>query len=84
MLLTLAIICETNAIAPIARSAADFYASETAFGGRIRRLDVARDMTVVPYSLISLRNVEPSPAVRRVFRLIREKTRHLAPAPDLG
>ena len=84
LLLTLAIICETNAIAPIARSAADFYASETAFGGRIRRLDVARDMTVVPYSLISLRNVEPSPAVRRVFRLIREKTRHLAPAPDLG
>ena len=73
LLLTLAIICETNAIAPIARSAADFYAGEQAFGGRIRRLDVAGDLKVVPFSLIYLRAVAPSPAVERVLRLIRRK-----------
>ena len=79
MLLTLAIICETNAIAPIARSAADFYASQNAFGGRIRCIDAGRDMAVVPYSLIYLRDVEPSPAVRRVRQLIRRK---IPPRPD--
>lgn len=73
MLLTLAIICETNAIAPLARSAADFYAGEQAFGGRIRRLDTAGDLAVVPYSIIHLRSVDPSPAVRRVLHLITQK-----------
>lgn len=83
LLLTLAIISETNAIAPIARAAADFYASPKAFGGRIRRLNVAEDMTVVPYSLITLRNVDMPPAARRVLSLIRDKTRNLA-EPDTG
>ncbi|WP_375259120.1 LysR family transcriptional regulator [Citreimonas sp.] len=73
MLLTLAIICETNAIAPIARSAANFYAGAEAFGGRIRQLNVAEDLSVVPYSLIYLRSVEASPAVTRVLTLIRRK-----------
>ena len=84
LLLTLAIISETNAIAPIARAAADFYASPTAFGGRIRRLDIAGDMTVVPYSLITLRNAELPPAARRVLSLIREKTRSLSTSPEDG
>ena len=73
MLLTLAIICETNAIAPLARSAADFYAGEKAFGGRIRRLETAADLAVVPFSLIHMRTVEPAPAVKRVLGLIRQK-----------
>lgn len=78
LLLTLAIISETNAIAPIARAAAEFYASQSAFGGRIRRLDVAADMSVIPYSLISLRDVEATPAARRVLNLLREKTRQIS------
>ncbi|MFD1342611.1 LysR family transcriptional regulator [Litorisediminicola beolgyonensis] len=73
MLLTLAIICETNAIAPLARAPADFYAGESAFGGRIRRLPIADDLAVVPYSLIRLSTVEPSPAVRRVLMLIEQR-----------
>ncbi|WP_321333209.1 LysR substrate-binding domain-containing protein [Breoghania sp.] len=81
MLLTLAIICETNAIAPIARSAANFYASPNAFGGRIRCLDAGKDMAVVPYSLIYLRGVEPSPAVHRVRQLIRQKIPQIPPQP---
>ena len=73
LLLTLAIICETNAIAPIARAAADFYASQNAFGGRIRRLEIADDMEVVPFSLIYLRNTKASPAARRVIQLISQQ-----------
>ncbi|MGR3460484.1 MAG: LysR family transcriptional regulator [Roseovarius sp.] len=77
MLLTLAIISETNAIAPVALSAANFYAGREAFGGRLRRLETAEDMAVIPYSLIYLRDAEASPAVRRVLQLIRQKI----PAP---
>ena len=73
MLLTLAIISETNAIAPVARAAADFYAGREAFGGRLRRLNTAEGMAVIPYSLIYLRDIEPSPAVQRVLQLIRQK-----------
>ena len=73
LLLTLAIICETNAIAPIARAAADFYASQSAFGGRIRRLDTDVEMQVVPYSLVTLRSRRTIPAVERVLNMIRQK-----------
>ena len=81
LLLTLAIICETNAIAPIARSAAEFYASGSAFGGRIRTLETALDMMVVPYGLITLRDVDPPPATRRVLDLIRGKVAGMGGAP---
>ncbi|MGI3170607.1 LysR family transcriptional regulator [Pseudooceanicola sp. C21-150M6] len=77
LLLTLAIICETNALAPIARAAADFYASPTAFGGRIRRLDLAEEMEVVSYSLIRLRDHEAPPTVDRVHNMIRRKIAQL-------
>ena len=73
MLLTLAIICETNAIAPIAKAAADFYAAQDAFGGRILQLGVAEDMQVLPFSLVSLREVDASPATQRVLTLMRQK-----------
>ncbi|WP_238372436.1 LysR family transcriptional regulator [Heliomarina baculiformis] len=83
MLLTLAIICETNAIAPLAGAAADFYAGERAFGGRIRRLNTAPDLAVVPFSLIQLRSVEATPAVKRVLRLIRQKIAGMAKTPSV-
>ena len=75
MLMTLAIVCETDAIAPMAQSAANFYASEQAFGGRIRRLGVAEDMVVATFSLVGLRDREHSPAILRVLDLIRGKFR---------
>ena len=73
MLMTLAIVCETDAITPIALSTAHFYTSEKGFGGRIRQLDVARDMVVLPYSLVGLRDREVSPAMLRVIDLIRRR-----------
>lgn len=73
LLLTLAIISETNAIAPVARSAATFYAEREGLGGRVRQLDVAGDMAVLPYSIVQLRGASDSPAAARVLGLIRNK-----------
>lgn len=73
LLLTLAIISETNAIAPVARSAATFYAEREGLGGRVRPLDVASDMQVQPYSIVRLRDGTDGPAAARVLGLIRNK-----------
>ena len=73
LLLTLAIISDTNAIAPLARSAADFYATREGLGGRVRRLDVAGDMAVLPYSIVRRRDAADAPAAARVLTLIRRK-----------
>lgn len=73
LLLTLAIISETNAIAPVARSAANFYAAREGLGGRVHRLDVAGDMAVLPYSIIRRRNAADTPVAARVLALIRGK-----------
>lgn len=70
LLLTLALISETNAVAPVAQSVARFYAGN---GGGIRQLDTAHDMAVAPFSVIQRRGADPSPAVRRVLSLLYAK-----------
>ncbi len=67
LLLTLALISDTNAIAPIATSVAELYTSASRLGSNIRILDVAQDITVTAYSLVCRRDSEPAPAVRRVL-----------------
>lgn len=68
LLLTLAIVRETSAIAPLARSVATYHA---AGGGRVALLDVATDMAVAPFSLV-LRRAEPlTPAAQRACDLVR-------------
>ena len=61
------------ASAPLARSAADFYATREGLGGRVRRLDVAGDMAVLPYSIVRRRDAADAPAAARVLTLIRRK-----------
>lgn len=72
LLLTLAIISETNAIAPVARAVAEFYAGHQGSGARIEILPVAQDMHVEPYSLIERREM-PSSAAARVIAVIAAK-----------
>ena len=67
LLMTLALISETNAIAPIARSVGDLFTKSSRLGSNIRTLDLAQDMIVEPYSLIQRRGYEPTPAVQRVL-----------------
>jgi DNA-binding transcriptional LysR family regulator len=67
LLLTLGLVCDTNAIAAIATSVADLYTSPDRLGSRIRVLPVAEDIYVTPYSLIRRRDSDQSPTVRRVL-----------------
>ncbi len=73
LLLTLAIVSQTSAIAPVARSVAQFYSAEDALGGRIKTLDVATDMVVMPFSLVQRAQDVPTAAAARVMSAIRTR-----------
>ncbi len=80
LLLTLALISDTNAIAPIASSVADLYTSASRLGSNLRILDVAQDIQVTPYSLVSRLDSEPNPAVRRVLAQLEQRLDQMAAA----
>lgn len=80
LLLTLALISDTNAIAPIASSVADLYTSASRLGSNLRILDVAQDIQVTPYSLVSRLDSEPNPAVRRVLTQMEQRLDQMAAA----
>lgn len=66
-LMTLALIAQSNAIAPIASAAAAFFGSEEGLNSRIVTLPVAPDLSVVPYSLLRSANRPLSPVSRHVY-----------------
>lgn len=61
-LMMLALIASSNAIAPLARAAAEFFASREGLGGRLVSLPIAQDIAVAPYSLLrpSARPLSPA------------------------
>ena len=74
LLLTMILVAQSNAIAPISFEAAKFAAG----GGGAGALEIlpARFTVVLqPYSLISVRNRAMSPAAQSVFGLIRKQAR---------
>lgn len=73
LLLTLGLISDTNAIAPIATSVAELYTTSARLGSNIRMLDVSEDIQVTAYSLVCRRESEPSAAVRRVLARLGER-----------
>lgn len=75
LLLTLAIISETDAVAPVARAVAEFYMG---LAGRVQRLNLPHDMAVSPYSLIRRAEDVLSPAAERVFGLVRKNMEPIA------
>ncbi|MBE3638591.1 LysR family transcriptional regulator [Mangrovicoccus sp. HB182678] len=79
LLLTLALIAETNAIAPVARAVALFHGGTGGTGGNYEILPVAEDLAVAPYSLIRLRDQPLSAAAERVIGLIGRKIDALPP-----
>jgi DNA-binding transcriptional LysR family regulator len=74
LLLTLAIVSETNAIAPLARSVGEFYSRRNALGSNIALLDMADRMAVSPYSFVFPADHELSPAAQRVLTALERKT----------
>ncbi|WP_196259962.1 LysR family transcriptional regulator [Pelagibacterium limicola] len=79
LLLTLAIVSETNAVAPVARSVGEFHARGNALGGNIGLLDIKDPIAVSPYSFVLPAEAELSPAAARVFSALEQKTIHLKP-----
>ncbi|MGY9047835.1 MAG: LysR family transcriptional regulator [Rhodobacterales bacterium] len=73
LLLTLGLISDTNAIAPIATSVAELYTSASRLGSTIRTLDLPEEIQVAAYSLICRRETEQSPAVRKVLAQIEQR-----------
>lgn len=73
LLLTLAIISETNAIAPLSRSVGEFYARRSGLGGNIALLDTVDKISISTYSFVLPANAELSPAARRVLTALELK-----------
>ncbi|MGO4836141.1 LysR substrate-binding domain-containing protein, partial [Rhizobiaceae sp. 2RAB30] len=64
LLLTLVMVAQSDAIAPVATEVADFIRSEQGLAGAIEILPVDVEIEVQPYSLIMLRNRALSPAAQ--------------------
>ncbi|SER46895.1 DNA-binding transcriptional regulator, LysR family [Tranquillimonas rosea] len=73
LLLTLAMIGGSNAVAPVARSVARFHGGRDGMDGRIVQLPIATDMAVVPYALVQPADRAPSPAAQTFLGLIEAK-----------
>ena len=78
ILFTLALIHDTDAIAPLASAVAEFYIQDTRLGGRLDRLDVAPDLRVKTYGLVRQAEAELSPSADRMVERLLAR----APQPD--
>ncbi|MGF1553160.1 MAG: LysR family transcriptional regulator [Paracoccaceae bacterium] len=72
LLLTLAIVERTDAVAPVARAIAAYCTAPGAPGDRIRRLAVAEDMAVSPYAIVERQDGMRPPSVARVLAAIEQ------------
>jgi DNA-binding transcriptional LysR family regulator len=78
LLLTCAIVCETDAIAPIAIDVAQFLASQSSNASDVRMLPIDFDINVKPYSLITARERALPPSARLLYDIILEESRKQA------
>jgi DNA-binding transcriptional LysR family regulator len=69
-LLTLVTVRQTNAIAPVATSVAEFFASETGMGGAVAELPLPFPLEVEPYGLMTVRGRQLAPAARQVHAIL--------------
>lgn len=73
LLLTLAIISETNAIAPLARSVGEFYSRRSGLGGNIALLETDDKIAISPYSFVLPIDTQMSPAALRVLTALERR-----------
>ncbi|MEH7835831.1 LysR family transcriptional regulator [Rhizobium laguerreae] len=78
LLLTCAIICETDAIAPVAVDVAQFLASRGSNASDVRMLPIDFDINVKPYSMITARERALPPSARLLYDIILEESRKQA------
>ncbi|MGO6720945.1 LysR family transcriptional regulator [Rhizobium ruizarguesonis] len=78
LLLTCAIICETDAIAPVAVDVAQFLASQGSNASDVSMLPTDFDINVKPYSMITARERALPPSARLLYDIILEESRKQA------
>ncbi|MEW9614434.1 LysR family transcriptional regulator [Shinella sp. S4-D37] len=79
ILLTTAIVCGSNAIAPVARDMAVFIAEVGAQAGEISILNTDFEIDIKPYSLISVKGRALPPSAKLLYDLILQRSRMLSP-----
>lgn len=75
LLLTLVMVAQSDAIAPIALEVAKFVNSDDGLAGAIEILPISFDIDVQPYSLIMARNRALSPAAKMLYDHILQEVR---------
>ncbi|MBD8891139.1 LysR family transcriptional regulator [Roseibium litorale] len=70
ILLTLMVICQTNAITIVAGPVGDFFTAGVGADARIASLDIVGDVAIQPYSLIKLANRKLAPVAQNFHDLI--------------
>ena len=75
LLLTLVMVAQSDAIAPVALDVAKFINAQDGLGGAIEILPISFDIDVQPYSLIMARNRALSPAAKLLYDHILEEIR---------
>ncbi|QDY71648.1 LysR family transcriptional regulator [Qingshengfaniella alkalisoli] len=73
MLMTLAIISQSNAIAPVASAVANFFGGEKGLDGRVASLNIDRKLFVNPYSLLRRSSRRQTPATMLVYQAVKDR-----------
>ena len=86
LLLTLVMVAQSDAIAPVSVEVAKFISSEDGLAGAIEILPIDFDIDVQPYSLITAKNRTLSPSAQLLYTEIEasighEPTRRLSGSP---
>lgn len=76
-MLTLAIVTQTNAIAPLAYEMAEFVSGQHSPMGDIRILPTDFELSVKPYSLIITKDRVLPPSAQLLYDLVLEESQHL-------
>ncbi|MGO4855182.1 LysR family transcriptional regulator [Phaeovulum sp. W22_SRMD_FR3] len=71
LMMVAALLGRTQSIAPLAREVADLFAGPGVTSDLVA-LDLAQEVTIAPYSLVSLRDRALSPAAARMYAMIGE------------
>lgn len=81
LLMILAIVTRTDAIAPISRAVADFYTGADGLSAKIETLPIAHQMAVAPFGIVTLRDYNLPAASAAVHRML---VKQLGRGPALG
>lgn len=84
LLLTLVMVAQSDAIAPVSIEVADFIRAGTGLAGAIEILPVDAEIVVQPYSLITLRNRPLSPAARTLYAEIERSIAETDPGQRIA